>query len=169
MIAEVPRVTLQHRDFMQSPPVFEQALQSPRRGGRHLDLCDSGQAALLIGQCSTDYVLHRGVARSDDALLRKDVHQFPEDINRLPTDCCHVLSLGLEFLLYRSIAAPIMAEFEDEPLLLETCAFGDGRILIPELGKAGLHNIICVFFHLPQIEDEEQPASLEVSQLENEE
>ena len=65
---------------MQSLPIFEQPLQVLPGGWINMDLCDPCQATLFIGQCAANDVLHRAIARSDDALLRKRVHQFPEDI-----------------------------------------------------------------------------------------
>src|ERR1700757_3263590 len=101
---------------MQSLPVLKQPLQVLPGGGIDLDLCDPRQATLFIGQRTADDVLHRAVAWSDDALLRKRVHQFPEDIYGLPADGRHLSSLGLQLLLGLSIEVPIVTKLEDKPL-----------------------------------------------------
>ena len=75
----------------------------------------------------------------------------------------------MQLLLGLSIEVPIVAKREDKLLLLEARALGNYRISVLKIWETGLHKIGGIFFHIPETEDEEHAAGLEVAKLENEE
>ena len=110
VIAEIPRVALEQGDFVQPLRVVEQALQGLFRGWINLITDNGRKAALFMRQCPADHVLHGAVSRSDDALLREEVHQFPEDIDGLAADRRRLSGARFQLLLYCRIRVPVMAE-----------------------------------------------------------
>ena len=69
-------------------------------------LRDVGKAALFIRQRPTDYVLHGAVSRSDDALLRQEVHQLSEDIDGLAADRRRLPGASLQHILLSRTSSP---------------------------------------------------------------
>ena len=139
------------------------------RGRVNLFVHDARQAALLIRQRPTHHVLHGAVSRSDDAFLRQEVHQLPEDIRGLTADRRHLTGTRLQLPLHRGIGIPILVKGKNQALVFEARAFGNLWVGVIEIGEVSLPNVRSVLSHIPKAEEEKHAAGLEIAQLQDKE
>ena len=116
---EIFGLTLELRERIQAGALLREVLEGLCISYRQCAAHPRGHPVLFLGERGADQLLQKAVAGRDDPMLVQVMEEFLEDIDRLRGHRRGMLGLGGELLPGMGITAPIVAQRQDQMVLLE--------------------------------------------------
>ena len=135
---EIFGLTLELRERIEACPLLQEVLKASVSAAVSARRTIVRHTVLFLGERCADELLQKAIARRDDTMLVQIMEEFMEDIDGFCGHRRRVPGLGGEVLPGVRITAPIVAERQDQMVLLESRALIEGTSILQQgRGKVG--------------------------------